>query len=102
VLAEIASVEQGGSKADWLTDSYSRVRTAHPEVKAVVYFDSLEVRPQDVQDWRIATSESSTRAYRAAVAHPYFLQGPSDTLSNWVDGFSAENRMYLRTLPSIY
>ena len=71
-------------------------------MKAVVYFDSREVRPQDVQDWRIATSPSSVEAYRAAVADPYYLQAPGDTLANWVDAFSAENRMYLRTLPSIY
>jgi mannan endo-1,4-beta-mannosidase len=102
VLAEIGCVEQGGSKADWLTDAYARVRTAHPEVKAVVYFDSLEVRPQDVQDWRIATSASSAQAYRAAVADPYYLKGPSYTLANWVNAFSAENRMYLRSLPSVY
>jgi mannan endo-1,4-beta-mannosidase len=102
VLAEFGSVEQGGDKAAWITDAYQSIRSHHPEVRGVVYFDALEVRPKNTQDWRIDSSPGSADAYRRAVASPFYVEAPSRTLARWVDGLSAENQVYLRSLPAIY
>jgi len=101
-IAEFACVEQGGSKAAWITDAYDRIHYEHPEVKAVIWFDSLEEGNDQVQDWRIDTSKASTAAYRKAVADPYFLGGPASTLSVWLKGLSDKNWAYLRSLPAVY
>jgi len=101
-IAEFASVEQGGSKAAWITDAYNRIHFEHPEVKAVIWFDSREEGNDQLQDWRIETSKSSAAAYRKAVADPYFLAGPGSTLSTWMKGLTDKNWAYLRSLPAVY
>ena len=102
VLAEFGTVEQGGNKAAWITDAYAQIRTRHPEVKAVVYFNSLEKGPDLVQDWRITSSPVSRRAYSAAVGQPYFLAGPAPTLRVWKTALTTDNWTYLRSLPPVY
>ena len=102
VLAELGTVEQGGNKAAWITDAYARIRTHHPEVKAVVYFNSLQKGPKLVQDWRVTTSRASVRAYRAAVGAPYFLSGPAPALRAWKMALTDDNWTYLRSLPPVY
>ena len=102
MLAELGTVEQGGSKATWITDAYAQIRTRHPEIKAVVYYNSLEKGPKLVQDWRITTSSASTRAYRSAVEPPYFVAGPTPELGAWKTALTTDNWTYLRSLPPVY
>jgi beta-mannanase len=102
VLAEFGTVEQGGSKAAWIKDAYKRIRTQHPEVKAVVYYDKREAGPGSTQDWRITTSSKSKLAYRSAVAAPGFVAGPTSTLATWVASLTPENWQYLRQFNPIY
>lgn len=62
VIAETASAEQGGSKADWNTALISYLN-AQPDVTGVVLFDmNKEV------DWRIDSSSASASAFAAALA----------------------------------
>jgi mannan endo-1,4-beta-mannosidase len=102
VISEFGCVEGGGDKAAWLADAYTRIRTQHPEVKAVLYFDSFEKGPNDEQDWRIATSQASLDAYRQAVADPYYRAAPMDTLGTWTSGLTTDNWTYLKRLPAAY
>jgi mannan endo-1,4-beta-mannosidase len=102
VIAEFASVEQGGDKAAWIADAYAKVRKNHPEVKAIVYYDSREAGQNGVQNWRIDTSSASLDAYRTAVAEPYFLAGPTATLDAWTKSLTNENWVYLRSLLPVY
>lgn len=101
-VAEMACVEQGGDKAAWITDTYATIRTQHPEIKAVIWFDSREEGNGQVQDWRIATSRKSKLAYRSAVADPYYLAGPAEPLSNWLGAQTVKDWAYLRALPAVY
>jgi beta-mannanase len=62
IIAETASSENGGSKAQWNTDLVSYL-VAQPDVTGFVWFDlNKEV------DWRIDSSASSASALNAALA----------------------------------
>jgi hypothetical protein len=96
MVAEFASVPNGGDKVAWITDAYKRIREEHPEIKAVIYYDAIERRPKDTQDWRIDRPAKVAAAFEAAVGHPYFLPGPVPELQAWLDGLSAEEKRFLR------
>jgi len=68
MIAEFASAEQGGDKAGWIADAYSRIQHDYPRIGAVLWFN------QDREtDWRINSSESSRQAYENAVSDPYWI-----------------------------
>ena len=68
MLAEIASVEQGGSKAAWIADGYSNLLPSYfTQVKAVVWFNQVTQK-----DWRIESSPDSLSAYAQATKSNYY------------------------------
>jgi hypothetical protein len=62
VIAEVASGETGGSKADWDRDLVAYLQ-AQPDVLGFVWFDFRKE-----QDWRIDSSAASAAALRDALA----------------------------------
>ncbi|MBF4631576.1 endoglucanase [Clavibacter michiganensis subsp. phaseoli] len=62
VIAEVASSETGGSKADWDRDLVAYLQ-AQPDVVGFVWFDF-----QKEEDWRIDSSAASAAALRDALA----------------------------------
>lgn len=100
-LAEMASVEQGGNKAAWIRDAYTQI-PKHPQIKAVVYYDSLEERPANTQDWQIDSSPASLDAFRAAIAASYFTVPPPQTLSDWAAKLTTTDWTYLGALVPRY
>lgn len=62
MISEIGSAEQGGDKAAWISDFFSRM-AAHPEIRAFVWFNH-----DKEADWRIQSSDASRMSYAAAVA----------------------------------
>ena len=102
IISEIATVEQGGSKPAWLADTYSRIQTEHPEVKAVVYYDAKDVSHGAKQDWRIASSAASQKAFRQATAPAYFIAGPAAPLSSWRRTLSPADWAKLTAFKRIY
>jgi len=58
VIAEVGSVEQGGSKAAWVTDAF-RAMNANSRIRAVVWFDVISAG----RDFRIESSASSAQAF---------------------------------------
>lgn len=75
MIAEFASVEDdGGSKAAWITDAYSRMITSYPNLRAVVWFNEAVYDPTipGTADFRVESSAASLDAYRAAINNPYF------------------------------
>jgi hypothetical protein len=67
VIAEVASVEQGGDKAAWIGDFFRAV-DADARIRAVIWFDINEDR-----DYRIDSSASSVGAFRSTL--PALLTG---------------------------
>jgi beta-mannanase len=69
MIAETASTEDGGSKADWITDALSTQLPLHyPQIKALVWFNWNA----DSMDWVIETSSAAQNAFVHAIAAPYF------------------------------
>jgi beta-mannanase len=62
LIAETASAEQGGSKADWITALFSYLN-AQPDVTAVTWFHYNKET-----DWRINSSPAAADAFRQAIA----------------------------------
>ena len=61
IIAETASTELGGSKADWVRDLVGYL-SAQQDVTAMVWFDHLKET-----DWRLASSAASATAMREAL-----------------------------------
>jgi hypothetical protein len=74
MLGEFASVEQGGSKSQWITDGYlTWLKFGYPKIKAATWFHISKLEGGVSTDWRINSSASSLAAYQNAIADPYFL-----------------------------
>lgn len=70
MIPEIASAEEGGDKAAWVTDAFAtQLPSYFPNIRAVVWFN----RDKEA-DWRIDSSPASLAAFREVLANPY-LQG---------------------------
>jgi hypothetical protein len=61
-IAEVASAEQGGSKATWVSDFFTWMRS-QPDLAFFVWFDQAKEA-----DWRIDSSQSSAAAFAAGLA----------------------------------
>jgi hypothetical protein len=102
VISEFGCIEGGGDKGAWLHDAYSRIESQHPEVKAVIYFDKLDVPALGSEDWRIESSANSVGGYQASVASPYYLAAPASTVATWTAAVTNDGHWYLRSLKRIY
>jgi len=100
-LSEMGCVEQGGDKAAWLVDAYAQI-ARNPQIGAVVYFDSLEKRPADTEDWRIASTPESLRAFQSAIDSPHFVSTPPAALSDWASKLEGADWTYLGGLIPMY
>jgi hypothetical protein len=70
MIPEMASAEEGGDKATWVTDAFAtQLPSYFPNIRAVVWFN----RDKEA-DWRIDSSPASLAAFREILANPY-LQG---------------------------
>jgi hypothetical protein len=80
MLGEFASVEQGGSKSQWITDAYlTWIKFGYTKIKAATWFHVAKIEGTVFTDWRINSSTSSLTAYQNAIADPYFLASvPTD------------------------
>ncbi len=61
-IAEWASAEIGGNKAQWITDSFNTIRSSYPKIFAAVWFSHNKET-----DWRINSSEAVLNAYKNAI-----------------------------------
>jgi hypothetical protein len=69
MIGEFGSVEEGGSKADWLTDALTtQLPGQYARVRAAVYFNW----PFDGVDWRVETSQAASNAWRAGLGSSYY------------------------------
>jgi beta-mannanase len=69
IIIETGSVEQGGSKAAWLTNARYSLKRNFPAVKGFVYFNATD---NQGAVWPVTTSRSALRAYRLMGHDPYW------------------------------
>lgn len=69
IVAETGSAEQGGSKANWITDAYTvEIPYLFPKIKAIIWFNEKVQR-----DWRIESSPSAESAFAKAIQSNFYL-----------------------------
>jgi beta-mannanase len=68
LIAETASNEAGGSKANWITDLYdTQIPTHFPQIKAIIWYNRATK-----SQWWIESSVSATQAFAAAIQNPLY------------------------------
>jgi hypothetical protein len=78
MIAETASTELGGDKAQWMADAQAMIKARWPDVVAVTWFDDNKET-----DWRVDSSSSALGGYKAWVHDPFFdLNGNSTVPSS--------------------
>jgi endoglucanase len=77
MIAEMASAEQGGSKADWITDAYSaQIPNNFGRIKAVIWFNE-----DKETDWRIESSPPAQNAFATAFQDNFYARNQYASLS---------------------
>lgn len=71
MIAEVSSAESGGNKGAWITSAARALKARFPAVRALVWFHI-----DKETDWRIDSSPSALRSFRALAADPYFRARP--------------------------
>ena len=69
MIGEFSSSEQGGSKADWITDAFAQFEANYPRVKVFCWFNIDKER-----DWRVNSSSTAEAAFKQAVGDGYFVE----------------------------
>ncbi|MBS1890514.1 MAG: beta-mannanase [Actinobacteria bacterium] len=69
LVAETASTEQGGSKAEWIAQAFAALAEEFPRIQGLVWFDKVD----DGMDWPLETSSAATSAFAEGIADPRFL-----------------------------
>ena len=69
LIPEVASAEQGGSKAEWITNMFEKVPADFPAVRGLLWFDYEE----NGYGYPLELSPAAASAFAAAVADPRYL-----------------------------
>ena len=67
MIGETASAEQGGSKANWITQGYGPEIDLMPRIKFINWFNQ-----NNPPDWRMQSSPTSQNAFKNAIANPKY------------------------------
>jgi hypothetical protein len=70
-IGETASEEQGGSKADWITNALQVIPARYPKARALVWFDEKK----QGRHWPVGSSKKAQAAFNAAISRPLFMPG---------------------------
>jgi mannan endo-1,4-beta-mannosidase len=80
MIGETASSENGGSKANWITDMLEvQLPSNFPQIKAVVWFDTTSSDP--VVSWPLESSPSALSAFSIGIASPVYPDNAYATLN---------------------
>jgi hypothetical protein len=63
MIGEVASSEDGGSKAAWIQEMLAELPTAFPKIRGLLWFDKLD----SGMDWPIETSGTSSGAFAEGI-----------------------------------
>lgn len=74
MVAEFASAEDGGNKAQWISDAYLYNKAVFTQIKAITWFNINKET-----DWRINSTPVALQAYQTAIGDPYYLSSVVST-----------------------
>jgi len=69
IISEVGSSEDGGSKAQWITEALRSARTEYPQLRGLLWFEKYD----DGMDWPIETSSSATAAFASGIQNSAYL-----------------------------
>lgn len=72
MIAEIASAEQGGNKAEWIREGFAALPERFPLIEIVCWFNEQK----DVADWQVESSPQSLTAFAEAINQPLWSGHP--------------------------
>ena len=72
VITELATAEQGGDKARWLSDALASLGSEYPLVQGIVLFEVASDREWPGVNWSVKSSPRAWAAFRQAIRAPYF------------------------------
>jgi len=72
MIAEFASAEKGGDKADWILDIPGYLKSSMRDIDAIIWFDLKKET-----DWRINSSKKTLAAFKEIMQDPIFLSSGS-------------------------
>jgi hypothetical protein len=67
IIGEVGSTEPGGSKAHWISDTFSALPTRFPQIRGLLWFDAYARGPGGRYDWPIDTSSASEVAFTMGI-----------------------------------
>jgi len=68
MIGEFGCADQGGSKADWITDTLAKIETNYPRLKLFCWFNINKER-----DWRVDSSAPAASAFKNSLQSDHFL-----------------------------
>jgi Glycosyl hydrolase family 26 len=68
VIGEVGSTEEGGSKAQWISEMLTDVPTEYPKIHGLQWFEK-----EEEGDWPIESSSSSAAAFAAGIKSSSYL-----------------------------
>ena len=74
IIAEFGCGEfeyEDKTKADWITDAFSKIKTDYPRIKIFTWFHINKEL-----DWRVNSSPEVLKAFQDAIKDPYFIGSP--------------------------
>jgi beta-mannanase len=77
MIAETASPEIGGDKAQWIGTMFGSILQQYPKVGALMWFDSRDPKFPTRNDWRVNSSPSALAAFRRGIDNPRVMSAPA-------------------------
>jgi hypothetical protein len=75
MISQVASEEDGGSKAAWITDMLSQLPQNYPQIKAFSWFNWRFYESGGWSNYEIESSSTAQAAFKAGIASPYYVSG---------------------------
>lgn len=81
MIGETGSVEDGGSKAQWISTLLKELPTQYPKIAAVNWFDNVD----GPNNWTLESSSSAQSAFASGISNSAYQSGGSTSVSHGAD-----------------
>lgn len=72
LVGEVASTEQGGSKATWIANMFTTLPSLFPDIRGLLWFESADPGPGGRTDWDVNSSKSALQAVKSGISSPIY------------------------------
>lgn len=78
MIGEFSSTEDGGNKANWIADAFTKIKSNYPEIKSFNWFniEKYEASAGKTVNWKVDSSDKSKNTFKDAIRDSYFLETP--------------------------